>query len=119
VNGHRVAVRWRGTPVGVYTSEPSWQFPDMWYDEGRWWPEQTAAAAQFEALSATTDGKQPMASPRVWIELYEVAGGGEWRFANHAVVVSLRDGVLQIKRMWDGQPDADAEPRAAPDRRGE
>jgi hypothetical protein len=95
--------------VGTYYSDPSWQGFDMWYDEGPWRAQENPIAARFEALAATTDGKQPMASPRVWIELYEQADGGEWRFANDAVVVSLRDGVLQIKRMWDGRPATDAE----------
>lgn len=107
-------IRWRGTIVGQYTDDFEYP-PGGWGAKGPWQPLSTPVAMAFEALARTVDGQQPIAEPRVWVELLS-HDGERWTFYRHAVVVSLRGEVIELKIMWESQPPApEAEPGVAPD----
>lgn len=96
-----MAVRWQGVVVGRFTDDLTHP-PGGWYARGPWQPSTGPRTAEFETLAERTDG-QPRPEPRVWVELLE-RDSEDWRFLSHGLIVFLRDGLIEVKIMWESRP---------------
>jgi hypothetical protein len=85
----------RGVLIG-HLEKP---MPDMWYLEGRWVGEDTAAAREFESVVATIDVRDALRDPSLGRRI-EIADPGSTQ-RTHAVALSLGDGMLMMRRVFD------------------
>ncbi len=91
----KLIIHWRDSEIGTLVE---WM-PDMWYVEGRWVANGTPQSEAFELLAKTFALKQVMADPAKGTRIILSEPGG--KFHAHAFVISLTDGLLFIRRVFD------------------
>ncbi len=92
---NELIISWRGNEVGKLAE---WM-PDMWYVEGKWVANGTPQSEAFEVLAQTFDFKQVMSDPAKGTRI--ILREPEGKFHAHAYVISLTNGLLFIRRVFD------------------
>lgn len=93
---HAYAVHWRGHAVGRLKES----VPDSWYLEGLWTPNDCAAAQEFTVLSSALDAAKVYRRPELGMRVL-LTSEGEPTEPTHAIVLSLQDGRLWVRRVFD------------------
>ena len=92
-----LVVQWRGEEIGVFR-KPT---PDMWYLEGRFDSNSSAAAVTFAALAGQLDAKAVSASPANGMRVLLFGAADSADTGTHALVYSLSGENLFVRRVQD------------------
>jgi hypothetical protein len=92
-----LVIHWRGEEIGIFRAPKS----DMWYLEGRFDSNSSAAAVTFAALARQLDAKTVSASPANGIRVLLFGAADSAQTGTHALVYSLSGENLFVRRVQD------------------